>query len=370
MDSNLSDSTAFRTQLANIVTSEGKRVSVYNDVSDEFRHQFSIVVTIFMSGAVSIMGVCCNVINLVVFRRQGLHETVNISLFSLAVADLLCVTFTLWLSVCMVLYVLDPPSLTFDPTSLISVTASGPRIIFSRTSCWLTAVISLQRCLCVTLPFKVRRILTLKNTAACVVLVSAFTCLTHMSLYFYRTLRVGFDPRTNSTRIYTALVSYGNIDIVVNAVFFIILPVLNFLIVLTCTLIIILTLKNSQKWRSSVSYVSSKLHKTHDVISSIAESDDVKDNKEVRISRMIATIMMIFVACNAPANIILSIKYAIPEFRETGSLKNLFYATNNVVFFLEALNSSVHFFAYYSMSSRFQQAFTSVFKGNRLCRCG
>ncbi|XP_059169862.1 mu-type opioid receptor-like [Physella acuta] len=331
------------------------------DVSDEARTMVSVVVSVCLCGVISLLGVFTNAMNMLVFTRQGLQDNVNISLFGLALTDLLCLVFNFWISVCYIVIILDPPTLTVDPYSLSIITASLPRVIFTRVSCWLTALISLQRCLCVALPFKVRDVFTPRTTAYLTLTISAFTFLSHMSLYFYSDLHAVLDPRSNTSKVYLVPLSYGHVDLYVNTLFFFFLPLLNFLLIFACTLGMISLLKSSTKWReiarkgNSVNIRPLNHHNEY-------KNQDMRESKEARVSKMIIVIMLIFITCNIPSNVLLAIRNVVPEFQENGRLKNLFHVTHALAFLLEAVNSSANFFAYFFMSSKFYTTFTSFFK--------
>ena len=132
-------------------------------ISDSLRQTFETVNFSIMSGIISIFGCATNVINIVVFCRQKFSDSVKISLLGLAISDLGALLTLVWMSVCF-----NPLfrklSLTFDPDGVQYLTAGWPHVCFARITSYITAYITLERCLCVTLPLKVKTIITPRRT--------------------------------------------------------------------------------------------------------------------------------------------------------------------------------------------------------------
>ncbi|XP_059155884.1 uncharacterized protein LOC131940961 [Physella acuta] len=266
------------------------KTSSYVDLSDDFRYWFTLVVTIVTSGVVSLLGIVSNVTNILVFRKQGLKDSVNISLFALAVAGLFCVTFALWSSICNVLDVLDPPGIF-----MVYIRKGTPNQLF------------------ITL-------------------------------------------------------------------FFICLPIINFLAILCCTVIMIVVLKSAIKWRTSArlgsqSNLKQKLLNTipkglePNIVSSEPEPNPTTqcsrpnpgaDTKEVRTSKLVLTVMIVFIVCNTPSNVLVAAREVVSEFQESGRLQNLYYCMQALAFLCETVNSSVNIFTYYVMSSKFKATLLSM----------
>lgn len=308
-------------------------------------------------------------------------------LFGLSVLDRVSVIITFWSSICYSLELLNPPHLTFDPFGLYVMTAALPRVIVSRLTCWMTAVISVQRCLSVVLPFRSREIITARSTVATVATVTGVVAFSYLWMVTVREIQVKVDLSTNVTKLFYVYATKGKIDEIVNVILFLFLPFANFILILMCTLIMIMSLKRAIKWRykaMSGSVVTTrakyKLTKTErktkrnskagakcqgaDNIKGQGHSvEDVKmtkETKETKTSKLIVVIMTIFVVCNLPSNLVVAARNIVPGFNDFGRLKNLFLTSYSLGLLLEAVNSSVNIFAYYSMSSRFKSTLDGV----------
>lgn len=71
-----------------------------NDLSREQFQQFTLVNIVYLNTIVSLVGVAGNMVNLVVFVRQGFGDNINRSLFALAVADIVSLLIGLISSLC------------------------------------------------------------------------------------------------------------------------------------------------------------------------------------------------------------------------------------------------------------------------------
>ena len=105
---------------------------------------------------VGVLGIFTNTANISVYLKMGLSETTNISFFSLSISDLL-----VSLSAVLVQLTYNPPVSVMklpsgDPVSEIGMAASFFMFPCMGCSAWITAILSVERCLCISTPLKVR----------------------------------------------------------------------------------------------------------------------------------------------------------------------------------------------------------------------
>ena len=105
---------------------------------------------------VGVLGVFTNTANICVYVKMGLSETTNISFFAMSISDLLV---SLSAAVAQLTY--NPPVSEMKlpsgaPLSEIGMAACF--IMFPGMGCsaWITAILSLERCLCISTPLRVR----------------------------------------------------------------------------------------------------------------------------------------------------------------------------------------------------------------------
>ena len=103
--------------------------------------------------SINICGLVANIVNIMVYWRMGFGTTANINLFTLSVSDFIQNCFLMIIALFQGIYVdatrlrLSPDAVTYLLNQVFwSVSAFGS---------WMTAIISLERCVSVALPMKV-----------------------------------------------------------------------------------------------------------------------------------------------------------------------------------------------------------------------
>ncbi|RUS88438.1 hypothetical protein EGW08_003775 [Elysia chlorotica] len=101
---------------------------------------------------ISFFGILTNITNILVFYKMGFSSPSNLSLFCLAISDLLCLCYILIVS-----FGNHPLLLDDDlPMSLADVTRTGANVYWASAAigAWITAVITVERSCCVAFPIK------------------------------------------------------------------------------------------------------------------------------------------------------------------------------------------------------------------------
>ena len=204
--------------------------------------------------AIGALGIASNMVNIVVFSAQGFSETVNISLVTLAVSDLLTILTAQWLVLCLNPWFQADLSLAFYAPEVQTLTGGYPHIFFSRVSAWITAFISLERAVAVTQPFKVRRIFTRGLTT--VFNIAVFPVVWTGAAPLYTTAWLGekfFPDPLNSTLLGLLFSSsHRNVMSATSPLFEVCGPITNFCIIIVCTAIIRIKVQSMARWRSKV----------------------------------------------------------------------------------------------------------------------
>ena len=108
--------------------------------------------------SLELFGVTTNVINCMVFVRQGLRDRINLCLFSLALADTSFLLFMFSAKFFTFLGLFDRELGEFWSQKYLS-TVLGPMLGTMNISNLMTMVISVERCICVVSPFTAKRFL-------------------------------------------------------------------------------------------------------------------------------------------------------------------------------------------------------------------
>lgn len=134
-----------------------------NLVSSLHLNVISYLVDVWVCLVICLIGVVTNIIIICVFANMGFDDTINITLTTISFSDLIRVAVGAFSR-------LYGPISLFSPSSgktwqnVTITTLSGFHAISSNVSFVLGAYVALERCLCVSLPFTVRTIMTKNRT--------------------------------------------------------------------------------------------------------------------------------------------------------------------------------------------------------------
>ncbi|XP_012945941.1 somatostatin receptor type 2-like [Aplysia californica] len=321
-------------------------------LSPVFSHEVRRVLVLLnfgvLSAVVGLFGIVTNIINIVVFIKQGFSDTVNISFLSLAIADLGALLPLPWMAISVNPWFLQA-DLPFNPSETISLTGGHPHVCFTRITGWITAFVAFERCLCIAIPLKVKRIITRRVVIA--VNVTIFICAFLSMLPVYTTSYHGWKyfPEMNKTLL--GILYTDNMNEVQGISLFITdltAPFCVFTMVLLCTVIIRVKLVQKVKWRQTAS--------------GVATSKGELPTKEKKVVVMVTTISAIFIVCFTPVPLLMTARCIEPELSVIGRYANMNWVLFSTAFVIESLNSSVNIFVYYRMSSKYKEAFNEVFK--------
>ena len=116
---------------------------------------FNIAINFFLESPLALFGCVSNAINIAVYLKMGMAETTTINFLALSTIDLLACA-TIFITV-----------VTFNPFTLDWTLPSGGKlaeiafaafiVLYPCLGCgaWVTALLSVERCLCIVLPLKV-----------------------------------------------------------------------------------------------------------------------------------------------------------------------------------------------------------------------
>ncbi|KAH9489620.1 hypothetical protein Btru_037536 [Bulinus truncatus] len=296
-----------------------------------------------------LMGKISNIINLIIFAHHGFKDTVNISLFTLALSDLCSLVPLIWTGVFTNPH-LQPPDVSFSGQEVQFITGSWPHTILARLTGWITAYIMFERCLCIALPLHVKILLTPFRVKCCLVLICVVVLAGVLPTYLTHTLGWKFYPMLNRTLL--GLVLSDDALEVTHVSNFLNNPLSEFAsfgITAVCTLVIVIQLKRKSKWRQSTRATT---------VTSSAKTVSSKDHKAVK---MVTALSLLFLVTVTPSIIVVIGSIIDDDFGLFGRYRNIFNMSYCVIFILESLNSGVTIVVYYTMNRRFKRTFWFLF---------
>ncbi|XP_012946597.2 thyrotropin-releasing hormone receptor-like [Aplysia californica] len=319
-----------------------------NIVSDEQFIIVQVVTGAVITGILSLFGVASNIINIVVFAKQGFQDSMNISLMGLAVSDLFSLLTTMWLSICVnpLFYNSELP---FHPNDIMNLTGGIPHIICVKIATFITAFITFERCLCIAVPLKVKTIITPGRTKT--IIISIYIAMSALMIPYCLGSRLEwvFDFNRNATVLITTYTAEREmleaITFLTQGVF---ATTFSFVFVICCTIVLIVKLNSKTKWRQATATKSDRA----------TEGVGVKDQKVVKMVTFIASI---FIVCALPSTLLFLYMVIDIDFRIDGFYKNIYLVIWSLAFLTETVNSSVNIFVYLKMSSKYRAVFMKTF---------
>ncbi|KAI8776191.1 psychosine receptor [Biomphalaria glabrata] len=312
---------------------------------DPFITNVFLMFILICAETVGLFGIIGNIFNICNFSKQGIDESVTVTLVSLAVSELgALVTLQGYIMVSMPW--MSVAGGDIDPSALFFIFfyLNG---YFIRVSGLITVYATFERCVSVFWPFKAKLIFT-RTMAASVNLIIYIVLLLYLVPPFYVfQLEYHYSPQLNKSIFFASVRSNAeNLLQMMYSLFILIditIPYLIFLINIMCTSLIIRHLKSQAKWRKSVTRSFKKDSKEHSA------------RKEKRVIIMLVTLSVVFVVCLLPHCVVLTV-FSVLEIID-GDLVPVTYA---FTFLLETINCSVSCIIYYKMSSKYREVATKM----------
>ncbi|GFS08886.1 endonuclease-reverse transcriptase [Elysia marginata] len=244
----------------------------------------------------SSLGVVTNSLVMVVFLRQGFRDSVNVSLFSIAVWDeVKCLA--------AVIFRLDKPIGLINPVWGINWRGETWQYlmylpIFSGyVSYALATYVSLERCLSVSIPFTVKSLITPRLTATSMVVLSLFVFGSFSPVFFIYTVEYRYSPiyNTSLANVTLSKLYYTHDEIIskMYKVLGILYPAVFCSVMIATSAIIVFHLRKSaenfDKGRSAKSLVSRI---------AVGHSTQVSNNitpRDVKVTKMLLVIIFVYV---------------------------------------------------------------------------
>lgn len=308
-------------------------------INDKERQMIEIVNESVLCCLIGLFGMISNLINMAVFFKQGLNNTINISLFGLSFSDFSGVTTLVWFGLCKN-PLFQNSEVPMVPTEFSYLTGAWAHGCFARITCWHTAYATAERCLCIAIPLKCKQMITPRRTTFILCMVYLITFLSLVPQYGSAYIDWKFYEDTNRTLL--GLVFRENRAFMEGISFLLhaSLGLLSFAAVIVFTTILVIKLKQRTKWRKkSASEIE------------LREGISDKDRKTIQMILLIATVLII---CYTPGLINGVLNFLEPEFSGTGRYSNEFLVAWSIGNVFESVNSSINIVFFYKMSSRYR----------------
>ncbi|KAK3747253.1 hypothetical protein RRG08_040647 [Elysia crispata] len=209
-----------------------------------------------LSALLIVLGVLANILNVVVFVKTSARDSVTVSFIALSTSDL-C-----YLLLMSPHYAVRNASHVFQGRLGMSIKwLFDPRIlvypfywyafVFYETSTLITVYISVVRCACVAIPFKVKTTFTAGRAIAAFIIFFIFILVLRIPMLMTKSIIREFDPVTNTSRVVFKEVDDGGVASSINDIANrTILTWTSFITVVSCLVVMVIKLRASARFRS------------------------------------------------------------------------------------------------------------------------
>lgn len=314
-------------------------------ISDDLAITLLNIFKSWANGFICMFGIGTNILNVIVFLKQGWGEVTNVSLFTLAIADLGCL-FSTFIKSIMYNPFLNNADIHFDGRSIVFFLCGMPKYYFAMSASCITAYITLERCLCISMPFKFKSMITQKRSAMVSIIIYLSCVVLYTPVYATGKFDYIWYPKKNRTLM---RIVFNDKQATIDSVVFGITTVLTvgtFLFVVCCTIILVSNLWKQRKWREATSQ---------------STATDTTGQKDRKLVKMIIVISTMYIVCFLPGTIRKCAMSAVPSLAKGGIHGNLRHVISSFTDITESINSSMNIFVYYHMSTKFRAIFRRSF---------
>ncbi|KAK0052475.1 adenosine receptor A1 [Biomphalaria pfeifferi] len=340
-----------------------------------------------------LLGSFTNLLNIVVYHRMGLKDTVSVAFFSLSLSDLVYLLIHISNFIgSVVLFVDELAGEQITETFVRLINPFFPYIMMWYAS-WpydisvlTTVFISLQRCLCIALPFRFKSLFTRERTVFVIGFIYVYVTSSYTLIFTTFSLITVVNPQTNASVLF---LSYDKDGAIKETVFYwmnrILLQIVAQIAIFLNVLILATSLARSAKFRQnarrnitldqestscSTSDLNSKFSSgprqnstdskskmiTKSQMEHSADTSSALSGKEVQVIKSVTLVAVLFLLTNLPANILFCVNRFVPGFSMGGDYSNTFVAFYTLRTEIEIVNASVNFFVYYHCNTKFRNA--------------
>lgn len=338
------------------------QVESMSDLSDNLLNTLRVALVFPVNISFTLLGLVANVLNMVVLARLGVTNSMSVGVFSLSFTDFL-VTFLQLLM--YVFYVLGRafPDHELDLAAIGSFGVGWLRYVCFFISSWITTFISIEKCVCVVQPFKVRQIFTKSRCLVAVLL----TYLVHIAFIapIYAVQRLewasmlhGNESSPSARRVFTFVYSerFVAVETIINNIYAVGLAVTSQWLLILCTVWMTFSLKASSRIRhrkDSHTLVSGQ----RKFFESSASSLSSRERKLIRVALGLGIVLTL---SNIPRYAVVAAYYGIAGMSQ-GAYKNLSDFMWDITDFFSIINCSSNFLVYWMLNVNFRKTFRCMF---------
>ncbi|KAK0062315.1 G-protein coupled receptor C02B8.5 [Biomphalaria pfeifferi] len=302
-----------------------------------------IMVGIVLQPVFIFIGVVGNLINIVVFLKMRLVDSITLCFFFLSCSDLLSLLFLFALR-----FTTDfmPEDVRMDGLTIAYVIVFYYLMLYD-VSQMLTSYIALQKCCCVALPFTFKSTFTRLRSSLVAACVAVSAIVMYLPIFTAQGIQVISDNATTRLTLWT---TSSRSDVILAINFWgLLLPSVCQILVVASLIILASSLRSSSHFHKSIS------QKGDDKVA--PERRATKGGKETQAVYVTSFVALIYVLCNTPRLMISYASLIEPEFNLFQLYTEIYIALNIFRNTIEAINTSLNIFVFLKFNRKYRRTF-------------
>lgn len=346
---------------------ENQTVTQDSYVSDSLYYFFEVYLSLGAGSLLSVFGTVSNIINAMVYYRQGLKDSVTVTYMALSVWDAgLC-----FLTVLSLVFLVIEKQQLFPEINVIDVQyvyVGYTRSVTHILSTIATVFISTELCICITVPLKVKVIFTKSRSILANFIIFVFAAACNCPAWATQGLQWSFDPQFNRTRLMLWLAaSRPEVETFMATFTGAVIPVAAQTISIVCAVHLICGIHKSVEFRKQLPTTTSggknlpSKTKKCSLENGPRKSDKTASDKFTKLAIMTSLLTVKFLICNIPVTAVAVSRVIVPEINYSKQCSRLWAVLYISVYFSTLINSCGSILIYYRISHRFRKVFVSLF---------
>ena len=291
--------------------------------------------------------------------RDGFKESVAISMTTIAVWDL----------VKSIAGVMEPfagilslwnPAAAFSWSKICVVAFNYLNSFSSYVTSVMAAYVAVERCLCVSIPLKVKWLLTPRVTLTACLVISVVVFGAFAVMFGIYDVVWEWSATFNATvAVYKRNAFYIKHDEPLFAYYNlsgILWPLASFSVIVVATIIIVFKLRQGSKFRAAQNSVMAS-----DIQDKQQKQGPQLSNRDRQVVKMLLVIVVIYIVSLSPRISLYMAKHIVYDFYFLRRYHKLFKFCVYWIWVADLTNGAVNFFVFYNMSSSFKATFREIF---------
>ncbi|KAH9493220.1 hypothetical protein Btru_020919 [Bulinus truncatus] len=329
-------------------------------ISDETLHFLDLSLTTSIHGVLSLAGAVSNMVNMVIFAKLGLKNSMSLGLFALSLTDFGVTSLQVAIC-CSYLVQLVYHDCPVDPWTLGGYLFSWARYVAYLISCWITTALSVERCFCVVSPFTVRSVFTRTRCVLALMVIFFVHIAIHVPIFVFARLewvpvnQARDDMTSSGLSVLTVVFNEESAaaEILSDMIAGIGLSVLSQTVLLICTLWMIFSLKSSSLVRQNAVSGSQRLEEGSKT------KQDHLSMKERKMAKTVLFLALIVSVCNIPRFITTGVHHILPGMNR-GAFQNLEKILWEISYFFGTACCTCNIFVYWKLNSNFRKMLKGI----------